>query len=318
VALATGMVPLATGSDMGGSLRNPAAYCGVVGFRPSPGAVPHEARMIGWSPLSVQGAMGRTVGDTSLLHGVMAASDPRDPLSWPALDQGSGDLEPIELGELRVAISEDLGFAPLDDAIRESFRDAVALLRGAFAQADERDPPLDDSAHEVFEVNRAVSFLAAHGDTYRSRSWVLGPNLRANVAQGLVMSLEDVARAMRRHTELYRAFLAFMTDYDALICPAMAVSPFPHRQRYVEAINGRRLRTYFHWLALAYGLTLTAHPVACIPCGRDAAGMPFGIQVCGKRFGDRRALAVAAALEAHLQAIPELARPLPDLAKLAG
>ena len=93
---------------------------------------------------------------------------------------------------------------------------------------------------------------------------------------------------MRRHTELYRAFLDFMADYDALICPAMAVPPFPHRQLYVEAINGQKLRTYFHWLALAYGLTLTAHPVACIPCGRDQTGMPFGIQVCGRRFGDRR------------------------------
>ena len=317
MALATGMVPLATGSDMGGSLRNPAAYCGVVGFRPSPGAVPHEARMIGWSPLSVQGAMGRTVADTALLHGVMAGSDPRDPLSWPAPDEPAGELAPVELGELKVAISEDLGFAPLDDAIRETFRDAVARLRGAFAQADEHDPPLDDSAHEVFETTRAVSFLAAHGDTYRSRSRVLGPNLRANVEQGLAMSLEQVARAMRRHTELYRDFLGFMSGYDALICPAMAVSPFPHRQRYVEAINGRRLRTYFHWLALAYGLTLTAHPVACIPCGRDHAGMPFGIQVCGRRFGDRRTLAIAAALEAHLQTIPELARPVPDLDRLA-
>jgi amidase len=163
-----------------------------------------------------------------------------------------------------------------------------------------------------------VSFLAKHRETFRERPEVLGPNLRANLEQGLALSLEDVARAMRRHTELYRAFLAFMADYDALICPAMAVPPFPHRELYVEAINGERLRTYFHWLALPYGLTLTAHPVACIPCGRDHTGMPFGIQVCGRRFGDRRALAVAAALERHLQTIPELARPLPDLAALAA
>jgi Asp-tRNA(Asn)/Glu-tRNA(Gln) amidotransferase A subunit family amidase len=262
--------------------------------------------------------MGRTVADTTLLHGVMAGSDFRDPLSWPAPDQPAWALEPLELGGLRVAISEDLGFAPLDDAIRETFRDAVAQLRGLFAQADERDPPLDDSAHEVFETTRAVSFLAAHGDTYRSRSRDLGPNLRANVAQGLVMSLGDVARAMRRQTELYQAFLGFMDDYDALLCPAMAVTPFPHGQRYVETINGQRLRTYFHWLALAYGLTITAHPVACIPCGRDHAGMPFGIQVCGRRFGDRRTLAVAAALETYLQTVPELARPLPDLARLGA
>jgi amidase len=317
VALAVGMVPLATGSDMGGSLRNPAAYCGVVGFRPSPGAVPHELRLIGWSPLSVQGAMGRTVADSALLHGVMAGADLRDPLSWPAAAEAEGGLEPVDLASLRIAISEDLGFAPVDDGIRRSFREAVASFRGVFGRADERDPPLDDSANEVFEATRAVNFVAAHAPTFRERPEVLGPNIRANVEQGLAMSLEDVARAMRRHTELYRGFLDFMAGYDALICPAMAVPPFPHRELYVEAINGRRLRTYFHWLALAYGLTLTAHPVVCIPCGRDATGMPFGLQVCGRRFGDRRTLALAAALEHHLQTIPELARPLPDLGALA-
>ena len=170
----------------------------------------------------------------------------------------------------------------------------------------------------AFEVNRAINFLAAHADTYRSRPEMLGPNIRANVEQGLAMSLEDVARAMQAHTLLYRRFLEFMAEYDALICPAMAVPPFPHAQLYVEAINGQPMRTYFHWLALAYGLTLTAHPVACIPCGRDHTGMPFGIQVCGRRFGDRRTLAIAAALERHLQTIPELARPLPDLDALAA
>jgi Asp-tRNA(Asn)/Glu-tRNA(Gln) amidotransferase A subunit family amidase len=182
-----------------------------------------------------------------------------------------------------------------------------------FARADAREPPLDDSANAAFEVTRAVNFLAAHADTYRGRPQVLGPNIRANVEQGLAMSLEDVARAMQAHTLLYQRFLEFMADYDALICPAMAVPPFPHAQLYVEQINGQPMRTYFHWLALAYGLTLTAHPVACIPCGRDHTGMPFGIQVCGRRYGDRRTLAIAAALEHHLQGIPELVRPLADL-----
>jgi Asp-tRNA(Asn)/Glu-tRNA(Gln) amidotransferase A subunit family amidase len=191
-------------------------------------------------------------------------------------------------------------------------------LRGVFAQADDRVPPLDASADAAFEGIRAVSFLAAHADTYRARPDMLGPNIRANVEQALGMSLEDVARAMKAQTTLYRAFLEFMTRYDVLICPAMAVPPFPHAQLYVEAINGRRLRTYFHWLALAYGLTLTAHPVACIPCGRDHTGMPFGIQVCGRRHGDERTLAIAAALERYLQDIPELARPIPDLEALAA
>jgi amidase len=316
VALATGMVPLATGSDMGGSLRNPAAYCGVVGFRPSPGLVPHEVRPIGWWPLGVQGPMGRNVPDTTLLFEAMAACDARDPLSFPQTPAARSDA--VDLASLRVVISEDLGFAPVDDGIRRVFRDAVAHLRGAFARSDDRDPLLDDSAHDAFEVNRAIHFLATHADTYRTRPLMLGPNIRANVEQGLAMSLADGARAMQAHTLLYQRFLEFMADYDALICPAMAVPPFPHAQLYVEAINGQPMRTYFHWLALAYGLTLTAHPVACIPCGRDHTGMPFGIQVCGRRFGDRRTLAIAAALEQHLQSIPELARPLPDLDALAA
>jgi Asp-tRNA(Asn)/Glu-tRNA(Gln) amidotransferase A subunit family amidase len=316
VALATGMVPLATGSDMGGSLRNPAAYCGVVGFRPSPGAVPHELRLVGWSPLGVQGPMGCTVADTALLFGVMAAVDHRDPLSWPR--QPAGQPEQIDLASLRVAISEDLGFAPVDDAIRRVFRDAIERIRGVFARADDRDPPLDQSADAAFEVNRAINFLAAHAETWRSRPELLGPNIKANVEHGFAMSFEDAARAMKAHTLLYRRFLEFMGDYDALICPAMAVPPFPHAQLYVEQINGQPMRTYFHWLALAYGLTLTAHPVACIPCGRDHTGMPFGIQVCGWRYGDDRTLSIAAALERHLQGIAELTRPLPDLDALAA
>ena len=314
VALATGMVPLATGSDMGGSLRNPAAYCGVVGFRPSPGAVPHEPRLIGWSPLSVQGAMGRTVADTALLHGVMAAATPA--IRCPGPRRRTQARRPVDLGSLRVAISEDLGFAPLDDGIRETFR-AARAARGVFAPGRRARSAARRQRERGFEINRAVSFLAAHGDTYRSRR-----GARAQPPRQCRAGPRDEPRGGgardAAHTELYRAFLDFMTEYDALICPAMAVPPFPHRQRYVEAINGQRLRTYFHWLALAYGLTLTAHPVACIPCGRDHTGMPFGIQVCGRRFGDRRTLAIAAALEAHLQTIPELARPLPDLARLAA
>jgi Asp-tRNA(Asn)/Glu-tRNA(Gln) amidotransferase A subunit family amidase len=288
----------------------------VVGFRPSPGAVPQELRLLGWSPLGVQGPMGRTVGDAALLFEAMAGFDPRDPLSWPP-DAAPG-LPSVDLSSLRVAISEDLGFAPVDDGIRRVFRATMQRIRGVFARADDRDPPLDASANEAFEATRAISFLAAHAETYRTRPEMLGPNVRANVEQGLAMSLEDVARAMQAQTLLYRRFLEFMADYDLLICPAMAVPPFPHAQLYVEEITGARLRTYFHWLALAYGLTLTAHPVACIPCGRDHTGMPFGIQVCGRRFGDRRTLAIAAALEGHLQDDPELARPLPDLDALAA
>ena len=318
VALATGMVPIASGSDTGGSLRNPAAYCGVVGFRPSPGLVASERRPIGWTPISVQGPMARNVADTALLLSAQAAQDDRDPLAYPCDPSSFAQLAPVDLGDLKVAVSADLGFAPIARDIRATFEHAIARIRGVFGTVDDRDPPLDDSAHETFEVIRAISFTAGHADNYETRPEMLGPNIRANVEQGLAMSLRDVARAMQRQTQLYRDFLTFMTDYDVLICPAMAVTPFPHAKLYVDEIDGERLRTYFHWLALAYGLTMTAHPVVCLPAGRDDAGMPFGIQVCGRRLGDHRVLSIAAALERHLQTIPELARPLPDLDGLAA
>ena len=317
VALATGMVPIATGSDTGGSLRNPAAYCGIVGFRPSPGMVPSELRLLGWSSLPVQGPMARNVADVALLFEAMSALDPRDPLSHPPHPAEPGTLEPADLCSLKVAISEDLGFSPLDHGVRNTFRAAVARFADVFASADPADPPLD-GADEVFDVTRAANFLAAHADSYRSRRDMLGPNIVANVEQGLEMSLEDAARAGRMHTALYRRFLDFMAGYDVLICPAMSVPPFPHEVLHPTHINGEELRTYFHWLAPAYGLTLTGNPVVCLPCGFDHTGMPFGIQVCGRRFGDWRVLGIAAALERHLQDIPELARPLPDLEALAG
>ncbi|MDH3660220.1 MAG: amidase family protein [Alphaproteobacteria bacterium] len=314
-ALATGMVPLANGSDMGGSLRNPAAYCGIVGMRPSPGGVADETTVLGWSSLGVQGPMARSVEDLALLYQAMAAEDHRDPLSYPINRGELWPLADVDLGELNVAISEDLGFAPVDNDIRATFKTAIAKLEPAFASARQVDPPLA-GADEAFEVTRALSFVAAHKATYDENPDILGPNIVANVEQGLLMSLTDVARAMAAHTALYRRFVAFMEDYDILICPAMSVPPFPHGQLYPTEINGEPLRTYFHWLALAYGLTLTSHPVVCLPAGLDHTGMPFGIQICGKRGSDAHVLAISRALEHHMVRLEGLGRPVPDLDRL--
>jgi len=311
-ALATGMVPLATGSDMGGSLRNPAAYCGIVGMRPSPGVIGEEKRLHGWSSLGVQGPMARSVDDMALLYQAMSEEDHRDPLAYPMDKSDLWPLAEIDLGDLKVAISEDLGFAPVDNNIRATFQTAIAKLEPSFASTKQVNPPLE-GADEAFEVNRALSFVAAHKATYDENPDVLGPNIVANVEQGLLMSLADVARAMSAHTAIYRRFVTFMEDYDILICPAMSVPPFPHGQLYPTEINGEALRTYFHWLALAYGLTLTCHPVVCLPAGLDHTGMPFGLQICGKRVGDARVLAISRALEHHMIRIDDLGRPTPDL-----
>ncbi|HET6520068.1 MAG TPA: amidase family protein, partial [Geminicoccaceae bacterium] len=316
VALATSMLPLCTGSDLGGSLRTPAAYCGVVGFRPSPGLVPHELRVHGWGPLPVQGPMGRDVADTRLLLSVMAADDPRDPLARPVDGAAFREGRPVDLAGLRAAWSVDLGFATIDRRIAETFRARIGAIAPAFKSCAEAELPDMGGAGEAFAVLRAVGFVGAHRERYERRRDLLGPNVAANVEQGLGLSLADVARALAEQTRIYRGFQRLFEDIDLLIAPTAAVPPFPHGQPYVGEIDGRPMPTYFHWLAPVYGLTLTTHPVAALPCGLDPTGTPFGLQLCGPRGGDRFVLDAAAALEAYLAAEPALARPLPDLAAL--
>ena len=317
VALATSMVPLATGSDTGGSLRNPAAYCGVVGFRPSPGLVPSEKRVLGWTVLSVLGPMARNVADACLMLSAIAGFDRRDPLSG-RVDVGRLAAPPtVELKGLRLAVSEDLGFAPVSDTIRVTFRERVARFAGAFRACVTRDPDMK-GADRAFEVLRAAGYLAAHGERYRTHGDALGPNLRANLEQGLGFDLTDLARAHAEQTRIYRALQRLFDEADVLVCPAVSVPPFALEQPYPTHIDGQKLGSYFHWLAITYGLTLTGHPVVTIPCGRDSTGTPFGIQVCGPSGGDGFVLGVAQALERLFAHDPVLARPVPDLAALAA
>lgn len=315
VALACGMVPIATGSDLGGSVRTPAAYCGVVGFRPSLGIIPSELRPIGWMAFATRAPMGRTVADTQLLLRAMVGYDSRDPMSFPCDEtQFHCSLE-CDLSALRVAITEDLGFAPMDNGIRKVFNAAVARFQHVFRDAQRADPPLQ-GADEIFEPLRALEHVAVHEEKCAKTPDKVGPNVTANVKQGLAMSLADVAHAAADATGLYRRFLRFMNEFDVLITPAASVPPFPVEQLYLDKINGKPLRTYFHWIAITYGLTLTAHPVIVIPCGLDHTGTPFGIQLCGRRGQDQRLLRIAATLESYLAGISELRRPVPNFERL--
>ncbi|MCC7426515.1 MAG: amidase [Alphaproteobacteria bacterium] len=321
VALAAGMVPIATGSDTGGSLRNPAAFCGVVGFRGSPGLVPTEKRGLGWTVISVKGPMGRTVTDTALLLSAMVSDDGCDPLATTV--HGATVRDPaafatppaIDLASLRVAVSEDMGFAPTERHVREVFRERIGMFRDVFGAVE--DAALDMAgADEAFEVIRAANFLSKHLEWYRTRPHDLGPNVRANVEEGLRYSLADFARAHTEQTRIYRAAQGFFRKWDVLITPAITISPRLWTELYPAEIDGRPTRSYFHWLALAYGPSLIGHPAIAIPCGLDRSGMPFGLQIVGPRGGDRFLLGVAAALERHFSAHPTLMRPSPDLTQL--
>lgn len=317
VAVATGMAPIASGSDYGGSLRTPAAFCGVVGFRPSPGLVPNEMRPVALTPFPVQGPMARSVGDVALLLRAMIAEDKRDPYSG-LLDPGLFDpLGSLDLGTLRVGFSEDLGGAPLEQGIRRVFRERSASLARFFGQSGDCAPDLG-SFHDAFEILRGVYFVAAHKERVERHREIMGPSVIDNVERGLQFSAADIAWAHLEQTRLYRRFLALFDEIDLLICPAASVSPFPHERLYVEEIDGEPMPTYMRWLAITYGITLTSSPVVCLPCGRDEKGLPFGIQVVGPNGADRLVLEAAHGLEQAMADDERLARPLPDIDSLAS
>lgn len=318
VALATSMLPICNGSDLGGSLRNPAAYCGIVGLRPTAGLVAKEASLTAYAPYSVEGPMGRSVADLALLLSVQAGEDPRDPLSRPIDTAAIAAPAATDLSGLRVAVSEDLGFAPVAAEVRDLFRERSGSFRHLFREAVDRDPEMGEDPDRVFEVLRGVGFLAAHLEKVRNSPDKVGPNVKANVELGLTFTAEDVAWAQKRQTEIFRDFLALMDEVDVLIAPAASVQPFPKTQWYPSEIDGKPLQSYINWVAIAYGLTLTGHPVLCLPCGTDARGLPFGIQVVGRRFEEAKLLSVGLALEQALAGLPGCARPLPDLAALAA
>jgi Asp-tRNA(Asn)/Glu-tRNA(Gln) amidotransferase A subunit family amidase len=296
VALACGMVPLATGSDLAGSLRTPASYCGIVGFRPTPGLIPTETRGHGWSPLSVDGPMARTVADAALMLSVMVGDDPRDPLSLGVDGAPFRSLEAPELSGLSAAFTEDLGFAPVDSRVRTAFRAARQALEPAFGRRTDFAVDMR-GVDQAFATLRAVGFVASHREKVEATPDKVGPNVSANVAAGLKLGLADVASALTVQTRVVRDFDAFLSGVDVVICPVAGHPPFPWKDWYPATIDGAELSSYFHWLALAYGPTLAGLPSVALPFGRDAAGLPFGLQIIGRRRGDRAVLAAARAIE---------------------
>ncbi|CAN1561134.1 GatA Asp-tRNAAsn/Glu-tRNAGln amidotransferase A subunit and related amidases [Rhabdaerophilaceae bacterium] len=323
VALATGMVLLATGSDTGGSLRNPAAFNGIVGFRPSPGLVPSDKRALGWNPLSVLGPMARTVPDLCLLLSTMVGDDAVDPLAMTIFGQpvrspaNFVSPAPVDLSCLKVAMTPDFGFAPTERHIRDVFAKKCALFSHAFHKADIATPDCSGT-DRTFEVLRSVSFMASFHERYVTTPELLGPNVRANVEEGLGYSSLDVTHALKHQTVLYQRWQAFFQDYDVILSPAVTISPRAWSELFPKTIDCVPTRSYFHWLALAYAVTTVGHPAISLPVGLDDFGMPFGLQITGPRGGDAKVLAVAAALERMLARDARTARPKPDLAKLAA
>lgn len=315
VALALDMLPVCTGSDTGGSLRIPAAKCGVVGFRPSPGLVPMDARGLGWTPISVLGPMGRDVADTRLLFGAQIGMDDREPLAFPMKPEELRMSRPADLGSLRVAYTEDFGQCPVGKDIRRVFQSRIGAMKHLFRSCEPLSLDFGE-ADRCFDVIRALNFVARYKADYDRDPGSLGPNVRANYEMGAAMSAAEVAWAQAEQTRLFRRFQTVFADYDLVLSPTTPVSPFPWSQLYLETLDGEKLRNYYHWLALTYFITLVTNPAISIPCGADDQGMPFGLQVIGRFRGDVALLDAAEAMEQAFARIESLGRPRPDVGKL--
>ncbi len=314
-ALAVGMMPLATGSDYGGSLRTPSAFCGIVGFRPSVGVVPAPDRAAGLIPWGVLGPMGRTVQDAFLLLQAQVGQHDADPYS--VIAQNDEALRPADLATVRAAISLDLGQCPVSKAIRRVFQKKSKIFGKHIGHPADAHPDFS-GIHEIFEVHRGLAFVASHQEKLAKHRDLLDHNVIDNTERGLQFTAAEIGRGFVEQHNLMKRVLDFFEDYDVLITPTASVSPFPHAQLYVEEIDGERMPTYMRWLALAYAPTMALCCACAIPCGRDDSGLPFGIQIIGPRGADIKVLSIAKALEEAMASDPETARPLPDLAALAS
>ncbi|MCH1865923.1 amidase [Nocardioides sp. CFH 31398] len=296
-ALASGMVPLADGSDMGGSLRNPASFCGVVGLRPTLGRVPQWPASNHWETTSVGGPMARTADDVALLLSVMAGPDPRAPQALG--EPGSAFAPPLSgsLAGLRVAVTPDLGGAFVCD---REVASVVTGSTGTFAAAGAHvtdDVPDLREGEDVFRTLRAWHFqatfaerLAAHPDAFKA-------SLADNIRAGETLTGADVARAYAGRTTLAHRMREYFDDHDLLVLPASQVPPFPADQEFPTAINGEPMRTYLDWMRSNYLITVTGCPAISVPFGRTADGLPVGLQLVAAHGRDRFLLECAAALE---------------------
>lgn len=297
-ALASGMVPLAEGSDMGGSLRNPASFCGVVGLRPSLGRVPQWPLYNQWETTSVGGPMARNVGDLALLLSVIAGPDPRAPHALGDPGSAFTDPTPASLAGLRVALSTDFGGAFEVDT---EVADVVASAASVFGAVDDIHPSLDE-AEGTFRTLRAWHFQAMFGDLLAAHPDAFKPSLADNIRAGERLTGADVARAYRDRTTLSDRMREFFAPdgqgYDVLVLPAAQVPPFPADQEYPADINGRPQATYLDWMRACYLITVTGCPAISVPFGRTRDGLPVGIQIVAAHGRDRFLLEVAAAVEA--------------------
>jgi amidase len=296
VALACGLVPVADGSDTGGSLRNPAAFCNVVGFRPSVGRVPNPKAAWGWSTLSTSGCLGRSVGDLALVLSAMAGPDPRSPLSIN--EEGSLFARPLNRNfkGVRVAWFKDLGGAPFDPRTRtvvDVHRKTFESLGCIVEQAEPDFAP----AETAFRILRAWNTANTYGQLLRQHPDAFKDVLKGEIEEGLRLSGDDVARAENARTQLWRRFQAFLDTYEYFILPTTQVPPFDVNTPFPMEIAGVKFDSYIDWMKSCWYISATGNPAASVPGGFTPEGLPVGVQIVGRNKEDFSVLQMANAFE---------------------
>ena len=299
VALATEMLPLADGSDMGGSLRNPASFCNVVGFRPSIGRTPKNLGLAWYGRLVTSGPMARTVKDTAFLMSIMAGSDITDPLNlFDSNKEFLDALTPRQVNKnnpLKLAVSPCLGKLPIDKRVVDIVNSSGEIFKGLGAQVSYQDPPLDD-AMEAFQIQRAVGLrglgkmLDQSIDNWRKYA---KETVIWNIEKGQSLSIDEMIRAEAIRTNIYEEISMFFEDYDVLLLPSAQVPPFDLSKEWVDEIEGTKLDTYIDWMAVCCMITVTGLPAISVPGGFTEEGLPVGIQLVGKPRGDIELLKIA-------------------------
>jgi len=309
-ALASGCAWLAHGSDLGGSLRIPASFCGVVGLRPSPGRVPSGPDSYPYGLMAVEGPMARNVTDAALALDAMTGHDGTVPFATAESDGAflAAACTPRMPG--RVAFSLDLGLTPVDSQVEAVVRQAIERLADAGFDIVEAHPDLSGVV-DSFQVLRAVAYAVSNAPLLAAHRDRLKPEVIWNIEKGLALEGEAVIAAQREQVRLFHATRAFMDAHDLLLCPATIVPPFPADERYVGECKGATFETYIDWMAITWALTVVSLPILAIPCGVTADGLPVGLQIAGRPGGEAELIAMARTIEDAIgdwrpEVLPEL------------
>ena len=296
VSLATGQVWLATGSDLGGSLRTPASFCSVVGMRPSPGRVAHGPGRLPFAQLPVDGPMARNVADTALMLDAMVGHHPEDPISLAAPATSFSEAVEHAGPPTRIGFTPDLGILPVNREVAAICEKAAHRFEEMGTEVAHAVPDMS-GALDAFQVLRAAQFAADKEELLQTQRHQLKPEIVWNIEKGMALTAAEIGKAERDRARLYARFIRFFKTHDLLLVPTALVPPFDVDQRWVEEVDGHKFDNYVDWLGITSTITLTGLPVLAVPAGFTADGLPVGLQIVGPPRGEAKVLAAGQLLE---------------------